>query len=223
VGALLAQHLIAGHIAGGGGLAVVAKSLVSSQRIEALAADAGVECRTTLTGFKWVARPIVDEPEARFLLGYEEALGYCVGGVVRDKDGIGAALVAMQMLSGLKDQGRTVWDVLDSLDERFGAYRTHSFSHRLGEAGPTTEQILADVLSDPPSAGAGVRSVIDLRSEGDLPPTDGVLIRYEDHSRLIVRPSGTEPKVKFYLEAVGEAGEAEKRLRDLTDVLKRRL
>ncbi|MBT8240135.1 MAG: phospho-sugar mutase, partial [Acidimicrobiia bacterium] len=90
VGVLLAHHLIAAHDSKGGGPAVVVKSLVSSRRIEPLAADAGVECRTTLTGFKWVARPIVDEPDLTYLLGYEEALGYCVGGVVRDKDGIGA-------------------------------------------------------------------------------------------------------------------------------------
>jgi phosphomannomutase len=223
VGALLADHLITDHLARGGGSAVVAKSLVSSQRIEAIAAEVGVDCRTTLTGFKWVARPIVDEPDSAYLLGYEEALGYCVGGIVRDKDGIGAALVAMQMLSLFKDQGRTVWDVLDDLDDRFGAYRTHSFSHRLGETGPTTAQILSGILSDPPSAGAVVRSVIDLRSEGDLPPTDGVLIRYDDGTRLIVRPSGTEPKVKFYLEAVGVPADAEKTLVDLTGVLQQRL
>ncbi len=118
VGALLADHLISHHVENDGGPAVVAKSLVSSRRIEAIAAHSGVKCRTTLTGFKWVARPIVDEPLATYLLGYEEALGYCVGGVVRDKDGIGAALVAMQMISALKDRGSTVWDVLDSLDDR---------------------------------------------------------------------------------------------------------
>ncbi|MFW2381293.1 MAG: phospho-sugar mutase [Acidimicrobiales bacterium] len=223
VGVLLAHHLIADHQAKGGGAAVVAKSLVSSQRMEAIAADAGVDCRTTLTGFKWVARPIVEEPDAAYLLGYEEALGYCVGGVVRDKDGIGAALVAMQMLSALKDEGRTVWDVLDSLDQRFGAYRTHSFSHRLGEGGPTTEDILSDVLSDPPSVGAAAVSVVDLATGGDLPPTTGVMIRYEDGSRLIVRPSGTEPKVKFYLEAVGKPDDAEQTLRKLTAVLQGRL
>ncbi|MBT8239866.1 MAG: phospho-sugar mutase, partial [Acidimicrobiia bacterium] len=121
------------------------------------------------------------------------------------------------------DQGRTVWDVLETFDDRFGAYRTHSFSHRLGRAGPTTEHILASVLSDPPAAGVGVHSVNDLRSEGDLPPTEGVLIRYDDQSRLIVRPSGTEPKVKFYLEAIGDPAEAETRLGDLTDALRQRL
>jgi phosphomannomutase len=223
VGALLADHLISDHVAKGGGPAVVAKSLVSSQRLEAIAADSGVECRTTLTGFKWVARPIVDEPWARYLLGYEEALGYCVGGIVRDKDGIGAALVAMQMLSALKDRGRTVWDVLDSLDDRFGAYRTSSFSHRLGGEGPTTKAILSGLVADPPAADAPVISVVDLATGGDQPPTDGVLIRYEDGARLIVRPSGTEPKVKFYLEAVGEPEYAEQALRNLTSVLQERL
>jgi phosphomannomutase len=223
LGALLADHLISHHAENVGGPAVVAKSLVSSRRVEAIAANSGVECRTTLTGFKWVARPIVNEPWATYLLGYEEALGYCVGGVVRDKDGIGAALVAMQMISALKDRGRTVWDVLDSFDDRFGAYRTHSFSHRLGDSGPTTREILSDLLSNPPAAESPVVSVIDLAYEGDLPPTDGVLINYEDGTRLIVRPSGTEPKVKFYLEAVGEPENAEKALRGLTQVLEERL
>ncbi|NNE96874.1 MAG: phospho-sugar mutase [Acidimicrobiales bacterium] len=223
VGALLANHVINAHLDGAGGPAVVAKSLVSSQRLEAIAAEAGVECQTTLTGFKWVARAIVDEPDAAYLLGYEEALGYCVGGIVRDKDGIGAALVAMQLLSKLKDAGRTVWDELADLDRRFGAYRTHSFSHRLSETGPTTEQILTDILGDPPTADSPVANITDLRTEGDLPPTDGVLVRYTDRARLIVRPSGTEPKVKFYLEAVGEPAVAEQALRDLTEAVELRL
>ncbi len=222
VGTLLAQHLIEVHRNNGGGPAVVAKSIVSSQRIEALAADAEVDCETTLTGFKWVARPIVETPDRAYLLGYEEALGYCVGGTVRDKDGISAALVAMQMLSALKDTGRSVWDVLDEIDERFGCYRTHSFSVRLSEDGPTTTEILDGLLADPPQAGSTPSKVVNLATDGDLPPTSGILIRYEDRTRLIVRPSGTEPKVKFYLEAIGEESYAETALRDLTDVLKNR-
>jgi phosphomannomutase len=223
VGLLLADHLIRAHTAAGGGDAVVAKSLVSSQAMEALAAAAGVRCRTTPTGFKWVARPIVDEPDAAYLLGYEEALGYCVGGAVRDKDGISAALVAMQMLASIKASGRTVWTVLDVLDQRFGAYRTHSFSHRLSDAGPGPDEILAMVLDDPPSGPAEITEVTDLSRGVTMPPTPGVLIRYADRSRIIVRPSGTEPKVKFYLEAVGTPEEAETRLRLMSAALAERL
>ncbi len=223
VGILLADHLIRAHLASGGGDAVVAKSLVSSQAMEALAADAGVRCRTTLTGFKWVARPIVDEPEAAYLLGYEEALGYCVGGAVRDKDGISAALVAMQMLAALKASGTTVWDVLDGIDRKFGAYRTHSFSHRLSDSGPGPVEILGMVLQDPPSGPAAVSEVTDLSLGETMPPTPGVVIRYADRSRIIVRPSGTEPKVKFYIETVGTSEEAESRLRHLTAALAERL
>ncbi len=223
VGILLADHLIRAHLASGGGDAVVAKSLVSSQAMEALAADAGVRCRTTLTGFKWVARPIVDEPDAAYLLGYEEALGYCVGGAVRDKDGISAALVAMQMLAALKTSETTVWDVLDGIDRKHGAYRTHSFSHRLSDAGPGPDEILAMVLDDPPTGPTAVSEVIDLSLGQTMPPTPGVVIRYADRSRIIVRPSGTEPKVKFYIEAVGTPEEAEGRLRHFTATLAERL
>ncbi len=123
------------------------------------------------------------------------------------------------MLSALKDAGRTVWDVLAQMDSDYGAYRSSSFSHRLGEGQPTTEEILSGLLAEPPTFGPAATEVVDLRSQGDLPPTDGVLIRYADRTRLIVRPSGTEPKVKFYLEAVGEPQNAEKALQDLTDVL----
>ncbi len=105
----------------------------------------------------------------------------------------------------------------------FGAYRSESFSHRLGDDGPTTDEILAGLLSDPPAADSPVVSVIDLATEGDLPPTAGVLINYENRARLIVRPSGTEPKVKFYLEAVGDPENAEKALRGLAHVLQERL
>lgn len=218
VGWLLADHLL--NSRDNATPAIVAKSLVSSQRLEAIAEAANnVQCVTTLTGFKWVARPIVDTPSADYVLGYEEALGYCIGGKVRDKDGIGAALVAMQMLSALKDAGQTVWDSLERMDQTYGAYRSSSFSHRLGDGEPTTEEILSGLLASPPEFGPAAAEVLDLRTDGDLPPTDGVLIRYADRTRLIVRPSGTEPKVKFYLEAVGDPENAEKALQDLTDVL----
>ncbi len=199
--------------------AVVAKSLVSSQQMEAIAAAAGVACETTLTGFKWVARPIVDQPDRQYLLGYEEALGYCVGGVVRDKDGISAALVAMQMLAALKAEGRTTADALGDLEARFGSYRTHSFSIRLDDGKITTDEILTSVLRDPPRGLVDPMKVVDLRVDGDLPPTPGVMVNYADRSRVIVRPSGTEPKVKFYLEAVGEPDYAEECLRTLSEAL----
>ncbi len=228
VGVLLADHLLRAHVGPAPGRhveqidirpAVVAKSLVSSQQLEALAEAAGAACETTLTGFKWVARPIVDQPDRQYLLGYEEALGYCVGGVVRDKDGISAALVAMQMLAALKAEGRTTADALRDLDDRFGSYRTHSFSIRLDDGKITTDEILTSVLRDPPRGLTDPSKVVDLRVDGDLPPTPGVMVNYADRSRLIVRPSGTEPKVKFYLEAVGEPGYAEECLRTLSEAL----
>ncbi|NNF53865.1 MAG: phospho-sugar mutase [Acidimicrobiales bacterium] len=227
VGVLLADHLIRVHAGtpdknaeqADTKPAVVAKSLVSSQQMEAIAEAAGVACETTLTGFKWVARPIVDQPDRKYLLGYEEALGYCVGGVVRDKDGISAALVAMQMLAALKSQGRTAADALEELDDRFGSYRTDSFSIRLDDGKITTDEILSSVLRNPPRGLAEPSKVVDLRVDGDLPPTPGVMVNYTDRSRVIVRPSGTEPKVKFYLEAVGEPEYAVASLRTLSEAL----
>lgn len=182
----------------GGFAGAMAASLVSSTLLRRIAEDAGIPYATTLTGFKWISRV----PDLGY--GYEEALGYCVDPRhVSDKDGVTAALLALELIASLKAEGRTVFDVLDELALRHGVHATRQVSLRM----PTPERIAAAVdglRADPPRdiAGLAVEDVIDLSGGWDgLPPTDGVLLRLED-ARVIVRPSGTEPKVKCYLEAI---------------------
>ncbi|MEL6982881.1 MAG: phospho-sugar mutase, partial [Actinomycetota bacterium] len=115
VGALLVDHVLRGAAGAGPGAAVVASSIVSSRFIDRLAEAAGVESIRTLTGFKWVARAIVERPDDRYLMGYEEALGYCVGDRVRDKDGISAALVMAELVARCKAEGIGLRQRLDQL------------------------------------------------------------------------------------------------------------
>ena len=183
--------------------AVLASSIVSSRLLGRIAAAAGLEHRQTLTGFKWIARV----PGIAF--GYEEAIGYCVAPeLVRDKDGVSAAVVAAQLASRLKAEGRTLVDALDDLARRHGLYLTDQLSARftdLAQIGAT----MARVLGSPPTTllGSPVVEAVDLTLGTDeerlgLPPTEGLRLVAEDGTRVIIRPSGTEPKVKSYLEVV---------------------
>ncbi len=196
VGALLGSHLLARGVEPG---AVFACSIVSSRLLAAIAAAAGVPHEETLTGFKWISRV----PGLAY--GYEEALGYCVApGVVRDKDGVSAALLLAELAASLKAQGRTLLDLLDDLAVAHGVHATDSFAVRvtdLAQIPPVMERL----RSAPPTevAGVPVERVADLsRGDGGLPPTEGLRLLLADRSRVVVRPSGTEPKIKVYLEVI---------------------
>ncbi len=203
IGVLLADHLLR-NTEGPGRL--VSNSIVSSQLLGRMAESQGVEHVETLTGFKWVARPIVDRPECTFVLGYEEALGYCVGDAVRDKDGISAALVAAELAADALAKGETLWDRLDRLAIDHGLHLTGPVTVRLpgvdGMARRT--QLLNDLIANPPETlgGATLIDHLDLSVGRDLPPTPGFVMHFDDRSRVIVRPSGTEPKLKSYIEVV---------------------
>ncbi|WP_405685046.1 phospho-sugar mutase [Streptomyces sp. NBC_00057] len=200
VGALLAAHLVNRGVTG-----VLAESIVSSSLLGRIAEKAGLGYEETLTGFKWIAR--VDG----LRYGYEEALGYCVDPEgVRDKDGITAALLVAELASVLKEQGRTLLDLLDDIAVEHGLHATDQLSVRVEDL-----SVIADAMrrlrEQPPTALAGlaVTSAEDL-SQGteQLPPTDG--LRYHlQGARVIVRPSGTEPKLKCYLEVVVPVGSAD--------------
>ena len=196
VGALLGAHLLARGIREGG---VLANSIVSSRLLAAMAAAAGIAHEEALTGFKWIARV----PGLAY--GYEEALGYCVAPeIVRDKDGVSAALLLAELAATLKAQGRTLLHLLDDLAVAHGVHATDSFAVRVDDL----EQIaplMARLRDAPPTAVAGidVTRLDDLaRGDGGLPPTDGLRFFLADGSRVIVRPSGTEPKIKVYLEVI---------------------
>lgn len=196
VGALLGAHLLRRGV---GEDAVFANSIVSSRLLAAMAAKAGIRHEETLTGFKWISRV----PGLRY--GYEEALGYCVDpATVRDKDGVSACLLMAEMAAGLKAEGRTLLDVLDDLAVEHGVHATDSFSVRVANL-----SLIGDVMgrlrANPPAtvAGTAVERADDLAvGTDDLPPTDGLRYHLADGSRVIVRPSGTEPKLKVYLEVV---------------------
>ncbi len=228
VGALLADHVLrsapASAVPGSAaaGRAVVASSIVSSRFIDRLAAAAGADSIRTLTGFKWVARAIVERPDDRYLLGYEEALGYCVGSRVRDKDGVSAALVMAELMAGCKAEGIGLRDRLDQLAIDHGLYVTGQVTVRLDALeSEERDRIMASSVVLAPAEIAGVEVVDreDLSQGLHLPPTAGVVLDLADGSRVIVRPSGTEPKIKAYLEVVASevaAGEIEA-VRDATN------
>jgi phosphomannomutase len=196
VGALLGAHVLDRGVAPD---AVFACSIVSSRLLAAMAAAAGVRHEETLTGFKWIGRV----PGLAF--GYEEALGYCVAPqIVRDKDGVSAALLLAELAAGLKAERRTVLDVLDGLAVAHGVHATDSFSVRVADLGDIPP-VMERLRSSPPAevGDARVVRVDDLAAgDGGLPPTEGVRWFLADGSRVVVRPSGTEPKIKVYLEAV---------------------
>ncbi|MEU0524134.1 phospho-sugar mutase [Streptomyces niveus] len=196
VGALLAAHLV-----NKGATGVFAESIVSSSLLGRIAEAAGVGYEETLTGFKWIARV------EGLRYGYEEALGYCVDpDGVRDKDGITAALLVAELASELKEAGRGLSDLLDDLALAHGLHATDQLSARVKDLSLITRAM--DRLRDhPPTvlAGLTVTSTEDLSAGASgLPPTDGLRYHLDGayRARVIVRPSGTEPKLKCYLEAV---------------------
>ncbi|WP_237198654.1 phospho-sugar mutase [Rothia nasimurium] len=179
--------------------ATFANSIVSSRLAGAIAKAAGVAHYETLTGFKWIAR--VDN----LTFGYEEALGYCVDHAqVRDKDGISAALVMADYAQELKDAGSSFPALLDEIATEHGLYATDQLSVRVDDLAQIPA-MMKRLRANPPAelAESPVVSVEDL-TEGTetLPPTDGMRYYTEDSTRVIVRPSGTEPKLKCYLEVV---------------------
>ena len=182
-----------------GARGVYANSIVSSSLLSRMAASYGLEHRETLTGFKWIGRV----PGLAF--GYEEALGYCVDPTqVADKDGVSAALRVVEMVAVLRAAGRTVHDVLDDLAIENGLHATDQLSVRVDDVALISDA-MSRLRAAPPTTVAGlvVESVEDLEDGVDgLPPTDGVRLRLAEHTRVIVRPSGTEPKLKCYLEVV---------------------
>jgi phosphomannomutase len=201
LGALLGAHLIARGLpeSADGRAPVMACSIVSSQLLQRIAAAAKVEHVETLTGFKWIARV------SGLVYGYEEALGYCVAPrLVRDKDGVTAALLVAELAAGLKAKGKTLLDQLDALAARFGVHATDQLSVRVDDLA-LIEQTMARLRGGPPQqlGGQPVVSIEDLAEGiGGLPPTDGLRLRTGGGIRVVIRPSGTEPKLKCYLEVV---------------------
>jgi phosphomannomutase len=185
----------------------VLSTIVSTQMLDAVGTEYGAECHRTLTGFKfiWERALSLAQDGIDFRFGFEEALGYCVGKAVRDKDGISAALIAAELTAHLKARGLTLLDRLEELWGRHGFYATSQVATTMeGLAGrETIERIMNRLRSDSTDVIAGSRVVtfVDLeKGAGTLGPANVLQWDLDDGSRVIFRPSGTEPKLKAYLE-----------------------
>ena len=193
---------------------LAASTVVSSSLLARIAGSAGVQYAETLTGFKWIVRAADDRPGTRFVIGYEEALGYAVGDVVRDKDGIGAALAVLGLAAQARAAGQSLADRWDALETVHGVHLTAQLTLPTRAPG----EIMAGLRAAPPAAlgESAVHGVTDLaQGAGELPPADALIFRL-DGARVVLRPSGTEPKLKAYLEvteppAPGHLAEARRR------------
>ncbi|MBI4952514.1 MAG: phospho-sugar mutase [Myxococcales bacterium] len=221
VGVLLGHYLLTRADASSAGARLVAASLVSSPMLGAIARALGVRYEETLTGFKWIAnRALAVEAAtgARFVFGYEEALGYTVGTLVRDKDGISAAVAICTLaaeLAGATPRARTLLDELEQLARRYGLYASSQRSLGFPGSGGKRQmqELMARLRAAPPDALAGmqVAATVDVlagtRTERgaapgpiELPPSDVLVFELAGGHRVIARPSGTEPKMKIYFD-----------------------
>lgn len=193
---------------------LVGNSIVSSTLLEKVANSHGATYFQTLTGFKWLANigMQLEDEQNEFLFAYEEALGYTIGTQVRDKDGLSAIVVFAQLVEELKSQGRTVWDLLAQISFEHGV---HTNAQRSIALDPDSPSIGSKLRAEQPKTinGIAISVIEDLQSSLrfitggateaiNLPASDVLIYHLEDGSRIIVRPSGTEPKVKVYYETV---------------------
>jgi phosphomannomutase len=218
VGGLLAEHVLR-HTTGDDRLVVT--TIVSSSLLRSIAATHRVRFAESLTGFKWIMK--AGDPSGRtggrggssshrapdrLVFGYEEALGYSVGDdrgvLVNDKDGIGAALAVAALAADAKRDGRTLLDLLDAQARKYGLHATSQLSIRVDDLSLITAA-MARLRAAPPQdlGGRPVEAFDDLsRPSGGLPPTDGLRFRLAGSTRVVIRPSRTEPNLKCYLEVV---------------------
>ncbi len=203
---------------------LVVSTIVSSTLLSRIAAAAGAQYAETLTGFKWIMRAGDTRPGLRFAFGYEEALGYAVTDVVRDKDGIGAALALLGLAAVARSAGASLIDAYDQLEVTYGVHATAQVTV------PTTRPagVMAGLRADPPPklAGQAVIAIADLTGgTSELPSADVLTYRLAG-GRVVIRPSGTEPKIKAYLEVVepvagGGLAAARARAAELMEPLRR--
>lgn len=197
VGLLLCDHQLSNTT---GNNRLTASSVVSSQAVAALCALRGVEHIRTLTGFKWIMEPVVVRPEAHWIFGYEEALGYSVNDRVLDKDGIAAGVTFMQMVADLRSKNLDLLTRLDELAAEIGLYVTSQVGVRVESL--ELESCLKDLRTTPPRelAGSPIVEIKDWLKQPFPHNTNLLEFRSQGGSRVSIRPSGTEPKVKIYLE-----------------------
>lgn len=215
---------------------VAVTTIVSTDMVDPIARDHGVELRRCLTGFKYIGDIIAELEEKEgnadsYLLGFEESYGYLSGGYVRDKDAVDGSMLICQMAAYYKGKGMTLVDAMNALYEKYGYYKNDLMNFAFeGEDGMKTMNGIMDKLrNDPPAEIAGVkvagrsdykesRSYGDKEGAIDLPKSNVLEYRLEDGCKLIVRPSGTEPKIKIYLSGKGATrGDSEAVIQKMKD------
>jgi phosphomannomutase len=201
--------------------AVVASTVVSSRMLAAIAAHWGARHVETLTGFKWLARADADVPGSTLVYAYEEAIGHCVDpAAVRDKDGISAAVLVCDLVATLKQRRRSVLDALDDLARRFGVHSGAAVSQPVSDADQAAA-LMRHLRATPPDRLIG----FELTTTDLLPRTDALIFtggNADTTARVVVRPSGTEPKVKFYIEVrSGDRARADALRDELTAAVER--
>ncbi len=224
VGALLGAYLLGQDATmTAGQQPLVATTIVSSTMLSAIAAAAGARYAETLTGFKWIARAGDLATGTRFAYGYEEALGYCVGDTVRDKDGISAALAVLSLAARARSGGESLLEAYDALEVAHGVHLTEQVTVLT----TTPVHVMARLRVTPPLdlAGQPILATSDLTGgTAELPSAD--VLRYRlSGARVVIRPRGTEPKLKAYLEVVepvvaGRLDEARRAARARMDPLR---
>ncbi|WP_285791033.1 phospho-sugar mutase [Micromonospora sp. NBRC 101691] len=198
VGVLLADHLMRRGVRG-----LYATTIVSSALLRAMCVARDLPYDETLTGFKWIVR--AGDGSTPLVFGYEEALGYCVAPEhVRDKDGITAALTVAELAADLKARGRSLTDRLDELAAEFGVHHTDQYSVRV-----TDLRLIADAMARVRAATPTTLLGRPVTETRDLLPEADVVILRTDTARVVIRPSGTEPKLKAYLEVVEPVAEGD--------------
>lgn len=208
---LLEQWKKAGKI---NGKQFIGSTIVSTPMMLELASAYNVECKVGLTGFKWIAKFIRDFPELKFIGGGEESFGFMVGDAVRDKDAVGAILLMCEIAAQAKEKGSSVYKELEQMYVDFGFYKEHliSITKKGIEGANEIKQMMVDMRENPVSEINGqrvimvedyqnstARNLLNNETETLAVPKSDVLIYYlEDGSKICARPSGTEPKIKFY-------------------------
>lgn len=199
---------------------MIASTIVSTPLMTGLAADYGVESEMVLTGFKWIAKLIKDHPEKRFIGGGEESFGFMVGDFVRDKDAVSSILLACEVAAQAKAEHRSFYEELLKVYQKHGLYQERMTALvKKGKAGAQEiDSMMSGFRENPPSVFDGkkvevfedyFRSIaINLqtgaRNQLDTPPSNVLIFYLEDGSKICARPSGTEPKIKFYVSVQGE-------------------
>ena len=206
IGALLFNHVVRKT---SGNNRKVVTTIVCSKLVSKIASKNGVEHSTTLTGFKWIIPAAYNDSSLQPIFCYEEALGYATNTAVRDKDGISAALMMAELTAALKEQGQTLEDELDALSLEYGHHVTKTWRVRFNSEKPSN--VIPKVmkhLRDNPLSTVNQMKVLAVKdylfqdNETGLPNTDLIVINIENNVRISIRPSGTEPMIKLYMEIV---------------------